>query len=188
MGFMGIKIDLDRSESRKNSPFGLLLAAILCGLIGGVLVFGIAYPIFNSDAKGSEGWPTVDGVVTQSEVTSSRDSANDTLYGHDLSYSYSVDGRDYEGDVRYFGQLGGASNIRDLSDSLVKKYPVGKAVQVSYKPEDPSVACLEPGVAVRSRLALFGGIALLGFAALLGIWGLLKLIRFIVLLAAATKG
>ncbi|TVR47340.1 MAG: DUF3592 domain-containing protein [Planctomycetota bacterium] len=116
------------------------LPFILIGL--GVLVFGI-----NSLrlAIASSDWPSVEGVVVSSEVVSSRDSDGNTTYRPNVVYEYEVDGANFVGDRLAFGGSVGTSG-GGSARSVVQRYPVGKVIDVHYRPGHPQTAVLEPGL------------------------------------------
>lgn len=125
-----------------------------CGVVGFFLVFGLfwtgitgAFDVFigyniwrQTQAKN---WPTVAGEVTRSEVESSTDS-DGTTYRAEVSFRYEVNGQEHESDTWRFGAWGSSdsSEARDV----VKRFPVGRTVDVYYNPDDPASAVLEVGV------------------------------------------
>lgn len=92
----------------------------------------------------SKNWPTAPGVVLDSQVTMHYDDEGTKMYGVALSYRYDVDGLTYDGNKRTFGDY--SSNNRGRAEKIIAQYQPGSAVQVHYKPEDPSEAVLEPGM------------------------------------------
>ncbi len=146
------------STSMRTSSEGLsawfLLLPLLFVIVGAVILFFGVRQIQNAQA--SETWPSVEGVVTVSELgrqtgSSSRTGTGtrrreSTTYSADISYDYAVGGVEYVNGTVRFGQV----NTSSPSDAraMLKKYPVGAPVTVYYNPENPQIAVLEPGVGV----------------------------------------
>jgi hypothetical protein len=63
-----------------------------------------------------------------------------TFYTADIKYAYTVQGVEYRSDVVVIGGHSYGAN------ATVKRYPLGKKVSVSYDPDNPGRAVLEPGV------------------------------------------
>jgi hypothetical protein len=59
-----------------------------------------------------------------------------------VNYRYSVDGRELES-RRIAFRVSGSSQSE--AKAVVDRYPSGSAVTVHHSPDDPSLACLEPG-------------------------------------------
>ncbi len=129
----------------------LLLFGGVFATVGFCVAFFVGRPILNK-AKASVDWPTVQGTVDSSEVVRSRDSDGDTMYSAEVVYSYTVDGRKFTCDTVWFG-----GDFRSSSSSshhkTVHRYPAGRQVNVHYKPDDPTVAVLEPGTKWSSYFA-----------------------------------
>ena len=107
------------------------------------LLFLIAFPfaLWNAWknvqlAKASTAWPTTPGTVTAAE-------RGRVMFRPQprVAYSYSVNGVSYTGKRISFA----AGVPGKETDSVLARYPVGRAVAVSYAPEKPSEAALEPG-------------------------------------------
>jgi hypothetical protein len=87
-------------------------------------------------------WPEAPGTITHSSVSASRGSKS-TTYGLAVRYSYSVDGRPYEGHQHRFSSW--SSSDRGVTEALVERYPVGSSVTVFHAP-DATDSVLEPGI------------------------------------------
>jgi hypothetical protein len=125
--------------TKKNATLGVVFG-LLFGLVGmGVLVYGI---MNLNRGRASESWPTVSGVVTHSDVRSSRGDSS-TTYHAEVSYEFVVEGAKHHSDKVSFGEYGTNSHAR--AARICDGYPVGAPVDVFYSPEDPDVAVLEPG-------------------------------------------
>ena len=148
---------------------------------------GIALTTFGTigivRASESTGWPSVQGKVIKSSVereSSTRSGSartgggsRRTSYHARVAYKYTVDGADFAGDRVAYGDHGGK---RKHAQRIVNRYRKGKAVAVHYRPDDPSVCLLEPGLKAQTFLMPFMGlIALLipGFI----IWSMIAAAR-----------
>ena len=117
------------------------------GLVG--IAFGIVFAILGAlewdRASASVGWPTAAGTVTESRAhhsTRSKRGRTSSSWSPVVSYRYSVDGREFEARRISFRVSGGSQSE---AQAAVDAYPVGSAVTVRHSPDDPSLACLEPG-------------------------------------------
>lgn len=111
------------------------------------------------EAEASVRWPSVEGIVTASEVSASRYTApgqarrDETTYRPDVTYTYQVDGQDYTGHrVSYR-----ASGDRKSAEEVVARYPAGKVVQVHHDPKAPGTATLEVGSETTTGILLQAG-------------------------------
>ncbi len=90
-------------------------------------------------SRASVDWPTTTGRIVRSRVESST-SDDGTTYSADIKYVYTVDGTEHSSDVVIIG-----GHEYDAHD-VVRRYPVGNSVSVSYSPDDVTDAVLKPGV------------------------------------------
>ncbi len=99
-------------------------------------------------------FPTAPGVVTKSEVRTTYGSKGRRNYHPEISYRFTVDGREWTGMEKADKKL---SNSRRQSAALkVAAYPVGAPVNVAYDPAAPASSILEPGLQPgHLHLALF---------------------------------
>lgn len=134
-------------------------------LLGGFLLWQL---IKGMRAKN---WPTVQGKVVNSRVTTSvsRDSDGDlsTTYGAEIDYRYEVDGYEYSGDRRSFADYSSSNKRR--AEKIVARFASGADVPVYYSPDDPQKSVLEPGINLVSVLFLL----LPGIFVVVGVLGLL---------------
>jgi hypothetical protein len=115
------------------------------------LAFTILFPIFRSadfvalsrlesDLNAAQHWAVVSGRITDFH------SDNQSLKGVSLlpkvSYSYSVNGKNYDGSQTVFLDFpllsvnGGALNVdQRQTDEIAKRFPVGKITTIYYNPE-----------------------------------------------------
>ena len=127
-------------------------------------------------------WPTTSGVIESSEVVRSRDRDGDTLFGADVVYSYTVGDREYESGRIGFGKDFKSSNSSRAYETI-NRYPEGKEVTVSYDPNRPEVAVLEPGVSFGSYAPYIVGWIFLIVGCLILVSPLLKVLLVVVALA-----
>ena len=71
-------------------------------------------------------------------------SSDSSTYHAEILYSFTVDGEPRSGNRIAFGDYG--SSNPSHAQEIVNRYPVGKAVRVSYLPGQPDVCLLEPGL------------------------------------------
>ena len=143
----------DRSRSGRQDVLLMRLAFAIPATIGLVLLY---YGWTNlQDARASVNWPVATGKIVTSHVETHSDSEG-TSYSADIEYVYTVKGVEYASDVVVFGgNPYGAHN-------LVKRYPKGMNVAVSYEPADVTNAVLEPGVVNHSSFHYGIGFVLMG--------------------------
>ena len=121
---------------------GFCFLSFLCG--GLYLVY---YGWTNlRDARASIDWPTTEGNIVASQPA--QGSGDNSRPGY-IKYVYRVDGVTYSSDVIVFGQ--------HYTHDHFQRYPVGKAVTVTYDPNDVTNAVLEPGEFNNFAPFYFGG-------------------------------
>lgn len=120
-------------------------------LFSGFFVYsGIMDAIF---AFESRNWPETDGTVVESRVkvteSSTKSSSNKKTTDYSTEYSYIaiikyrylVDEKPFIGDRIKFGEV----TNQGIAEEFVARYPKHTKVRVYYKPDDASMAVLEPG-------------------------------------------
>lgn len=146
-------------------------------VIGGVFaVFGLplvwlALHTFRKDRDIAK-WPRAPGKILSSRVASSSYTAKDrdgysrqyTSYSPEVSFTYVVDGTEYEGSA--VARSVDSTSNRASVEACVDRYARGKEIMVFYDPSDPTTSYLE----VRRSI---GAMILLGFGALLTAIGVL---------------
>ena len=115
-------------------------------------------------ARRTAAWPSVPGTITRSQVA-----RGDESFEPDIAFAYNVDGVAHEGREITSGPSI-ASSTEVAATRRIARYPVGTAVSVSYDPNRPSAALLEPGLTKRSFVPLVFGLM---FASFGGSFGLL---------------
>ncbi|QDU79905.1 hypothetical protein Pla110_16250 [Polystyrenella longa] len=105
-------------------------------------------------ALDSSTWPSVQGTIIESLVDT-RVNDEETSYAPQVKYEYVVDEIRHEGDrIRMFYP---ESSTWEFSQTIVEEYPVGREVNVFYKPDDPSWAVLIQGDEENAYRYLFDG-------------------------------
>jgi hypothetical protein len=161
---------------------GVALSTYIGGLIWVLFIlFGVAIlaPGLRNlwYARASQGWPTTDGVVVYAEQEATGQVIQDskgrmghfTTRGAPLAYQYEVNGKRYFSNVRHFGQFIRSSS-HDWAEEILKRYPSGTRLPVSYCPTDPDLATLEPGINSESYYLPGAGFAFLLFGIAAIIW------------------
>ncbi len=161
-------------RTRRLGPIGSIFFGAVFLAIGLFVGFTFGKPVLDK-AKASEQWPSVQGVVTHSEVTS-HTSDGKRMYSADVLYSYEVGGKSYEGSTIRFGGNNSSSSSSDAHET-VAKYPVQREVPVYYNATAAYECVLEPGAFLSSYMVF--GIGMLfavvgGLIGLGGIWGVLR--------------
>jgi len=138
----------------------------------GVLLFGVGLSLWGvgyiRNAFASSKWPTTNGVIDWADVRESRDVDDDTwTYTVRAVYRYEVDETGYVSDRVRFGIMTRSSFYRERMPEEMKRYAAGKEITVYYKPDNPEVAVLEPGVGLDTFLFLFLGL-IVAFVGALG--------------------
>ena len=113
----------------------------------------------------SESWPTVEALITRSQVSENRDEG--TTYRPDIRFSYTVDKTAYESERIHLGWPLSAG--KNWAESVVARFPLGSRVLAKVDPSDPTFCVLEPG----AKKILIGGIAFFGVFAAVGVYALL---------------
>ena len=121
-------------------PWGILAMGTL------TLYLGIATMV---GGWASEGWPSVPGVVANSEIETQYSNSNSTTrsnftYHASVQYDYEVEGETYSAERVSFGEYGTGDG--EYAQEVVGRYPAGAEVTVHYDPDDPARAVLEPGL------------------------------------------
>ncbi len=137
--------DSTRAFRAGIAMFGSVFASL--GLIG--LAHGA---VEIQRGRASVGWPRTQGQIVYQKIDSnqSRGTAGageggttQTSHGSHLIYQYQIAGRTYYSNQRRFGQLSAAG--ADWAEEIAAAYPPGSPIAVSYSPENPQLAVLEPG-------------------------------------------
>jgi hypothetical protein len=147
----------------KGAGFMLVFTLFWTGIVSvfdGFLIYGAV-----RQAR-AESYPTVEGEITRSEITTHRDSEGRTTFGADLAFTYRVDGVAHTSDTYRYGEM--SSSDSSHAAGIVQAHPVGGRVRVFYNPHDPADAILNPGIAGQDLML---GLFLTPFnVVMLGLW------------------
>ena len=99
----------------------------------GLVLLAIAGWTGNRQYTILKSWPTVEAEVTKSRVTSSRDSEGMAMYGTEIEFRYTINGKEYltPGSSSYQ-----SSSYREMKRKA-EKYPPGSRHSIHYNPADP---------------------------------------------------
>ncbi|MDA1166460.1 MAG: DUF3592 domain-containing protein [Planctomycetota bacterium] len=152
-----------RQSTQPSLPvrIGLTLTLLLIAACGGLIFVKAMRGI--SEARESGSWPTVAGRIIRSEMDvetkddpiSRRKRSDSKFYAASIEYEFELNGTLHRGSR--------IAAIQDMNadkahvQKILDKYPVDRAVAVSYKPDDPGVSVLEPGS--WGGVAVFFGLA-----------------------------
>ena len=118
----------------------------------------------------AESFPSTQGTVLHSGVTTTRGSKGGIHYHVSISYQYVVDGQTYVGRLyRYDGHPGNEAVV----NAVVGSHPAGSALEVYYNPRDPRDTVLSPTVDAQDVYILF----LFTPVSLFILWALLNAIQ-----------
>ncbi len=163
-------------ESKQSSIFISFVFALVF-IVGGWLFYKHVSQTIIDEANSSKDWPTVQGMVSSSDIRSSI-SDGDKMYSIELLYAYTVRGENYTGD-RVSAVSTSTSSLSDVDEDL-SKYPEGGLVTVYYNPEVPSISMLEPGADFFTYIITYGPLlfCLVGLVMLLQVLKRIGLILF----------
>lgn len=99
-------------------------------------------------SKQSKDWPTVSGIVKQSDVEYQSSSDGPGTHHANVQYDFIINGITYSGDDVAYGDFGSSDSSH--ARKIVNRYPVGKEVKIYYLPEDPYECVLEPGTKLQA--------------------------------------
>lgn len=177
----GLLMSLFVSRRRSGSTFTKAAPLIFFGVFalvgGGFLYFVTVRPLLLFlDARS---WPATPCEIVSSSVgthtstesgSGSRSSRTSTTYSIDITYRYTVGGREYRSD-RY-EVMGGSSSGRTGKLEVVARYPAGSKATCYVSPKDPTEALLDRGLSPFMLIGLIPGLFFL-----VGVGGLVGLVR-----------
>jgi hypothetical protein len=131
---------LTLSKTRSPTRF-LFVFAAFWSLIVGVFVCFWIYSFTNQ--LRSLSFRPADGQIDAIEKTVSHDSDSGDTYGIKVQYRYTVSGVRYSSDRLRFGAMSSGDN---WADTMLARFPQGRAVTVYYNPRDPAEAVLLQGL------------------------------------------
>ncbi|QQE10631.1 DUF3592 domain-containing protein [Planctomycetota bacterium] len=157
-----------RLKNGEMTKFLLLFASIFT-VTTAVFVVIITYNGYRQIK--AKNYPTVEGVVTSSEIERHQDS-DGTTYTAIIEYRYEVAGEAFENDVYRFGDW---SSGHSHAKAITKRFKKGKKVAVHYDADDPQTAVLIVGL---QKLDYTIGMFILPFAMIsIGAW--IAYVRFL---------
>lgn len=140
--------------------FGLGIPMIL---LAGLLGFAAVYE--PASAAQVSRWPTVQGVVTRSELKT-LGSGDVRFYQPIIEYTYTVDQREHTGDRLRFG-IESLEEDREQVEATLADYPLGAGVLVHYRPSNPGCAALKAGLDGKETLDTLRNVSI--FLGLIGL-------------------
>jgi hypothetical protein len=171
-------------EGTSGMAVGLSIFTLVFMTIGAIILFFGGRAVLR--AWQSQTWPTTRGVIvygrideSQSATTTTDDDEeyiSTTTYNAPVVFRFEVDGKKHYSNTRRFGQLAGSDG--EWASRIASLYPLGREVTVSYRPDSPDLATIEPGISSEAWWAPGAGAAffLFGLAAL--VFGVPALTRF----------
>ena len=155
---------------------------ILGGLVAGLLFLslGIMYLVSGISrrqmAARSLQWPVTEGRIlsasVKTEMRSDSEGSDMEVYLPEASYSYTVAGKAYQGNVIRFGIEQFGYGVLERAQKHIERYEAGTPVPVHYDPNDSAVAVLEPGESGSTRNLIAGSLFFLVgvFCAVFTVW------------------
>jgi len=141
---------------------------ILGGLVAGLLFLslGIMYLARGISrrqmAARSLQWPVTEGRIlsasVKTEMRSDSEGSDMKVYLPEASYSYTVAGKAYQGNVIRFGIEQFGYGVVERARKHIERYEAGTPVPVHYDPDDSAVAVLEPGESGGMRNLIAGSL------------------------------
>jgi hypothetical protein len=156
-------------RTRQTGPIGSIIFSIVFIIAGWLVYTHITSPL-TKEAKASDTWPSVTGVVISSEISESY-SDNTKMYSPDVIYEYSVDNIPFTGSR--IKSLDGTTSSYNSVMKTLQKYQEGGQVNVYYNPEAPGISMLEPGAGFFTYLIKYAPLLF----CLVGILILLKFLK-----------
>jgi hypothetical protein len=139
------------------------------GVWMGLVLFGICFVILAARMPSylreirSAKWPTASGIIVDSHSSSVR-LGHSEQFALEIRYEYPVGTRQFTGSSVNF-QPQDRLHSKEYAERVLKRYPVGKSVVVSYDPQNPDSAVLEAGITSERHVLFYLGI---GFMAMFG--------------------
>jgi hypothetical protein len=148
-----------------------MIGYIVTILISGVVLFKFGQDILRG--LRSRSWPTAEGRINDARIQAHQSSDEDgtsTTYGAAVHYSYNVSGQEFQSTRRTFTDARTSSSKR--AQRILERYPQGSSVTVYYRPDNPSMSVLEPGVGWFSYIVAIFVLGLFVFG-ILGVMGVI---------------
>ena len=146
------------TPKQTRMTIGCLGLAIIAG--AALTIFGV---FFLLEGNESNSWPTAEGDVKSVYVRTHRSDNGGRSYTYEVTYDYVVNDQIYTSDRYSLGDGSTASkrfnNENEARANSREEYPVGSIVMVSYNPNDPQSAVLNPGANFGTYMPLVLGLA-----------------------------
>lgn len=162
-------MNADQTETGLTPEMIINMVLFVAFMAGGSWALSLGFKD-SSTAIASSQWPTVQGTVTDSQLTSYQETSGDsstTRYQAHVTYHYTINEHPMIGSRVGFDDLNttGQSEV----EAIVARYPAGSAVTVYYDPGRPQMAVLENGLTAGALLPIGVGASLL-VAGLVTLW------------------
>lgn len=159
------------TPAKQMTPRQGLFIMPIFAIIGLLLLVLWGIPTARNAAK-SGGWPSVEGSIRLSEMTTNYDNQDGSVsYSAKVLYAYSVNDTEHTGSTIAFGDYGSSDPAH--AGGIVSRYPVGSKTLVYYDPGDPNTSVLEPGATWSSFVGIIAGIIFLA----IGVFGFVISLR-----------
>ncbi|MBN2533018.1 MAG: DUF3592 domain-containing protein [Spirochaetales bacterium] len=125
---------------------GALLLRILgkfIFLVVGIIFLCIVIFVHTSSLQ-TFSWEITDGLILSASIIQRLDSDNQIEYYPEVSYSYSIEGKEYRSTRISLFQVG--NGTKSEAATIVNRYPTGKNITVYYDPQNPGNAVLVRGI------------------------------------------
>ena len=166
-------------RNQKSSPITNLILGVSF-IVGAWFSYTTFSKPMVEEAKASESWPNVPGLISNSEVRQSVDNEGKTMYAAQINYVFTVENKSYTGNsISLTSGNTTTSSLRSVKKDL-KKYPVGAKVTVYYDPELPNNAVLKPGADTFTTIIKYAPF-LFGFFGILMLLQVLKKVGILLL-------
>ena len=167
-------MNTDQTETGLSPETIINMVLFVAFMAGGAWALSLGFKD-SSTAIASSQWPTVQGTVTDSQLSSYEETSGDsstTRYRANITYRYMVNGHPLIGSQVGFDDLDrtGQSEV----EAIIARYPAGSAVTVYYDPARPQTAVLETGLTAGSLLPIGAGAALLVAGLVTGWQGIVR--------------
>lgn len=162
-------------------PLAAMMLSVLFPALGIALFFlpVHGYESYHTQSKASS-WPKVPGVVVSSTVIEDERSRDeDTMYRADIWIRYVVKETTYVINGLYIGDTKSWSSDNIGAHQLSRDYAVGREVQVSYSPDNPSVAVVETNIKIISVVLFLLMLMFTFFGMLLMYKSVIDIYRFV---------
>lgn len=134
----------------KSILFGLVWSGIV--IFGGVFFYNNITKPFAEDKNQISNWPQVESVVKRSGIDTLVISEGNYKFAHDFIYAYQVNNKAYLGSkIKQLSQFSWSSSTFFINRKIAK-YPTGKALTVSFNPDNPNESYIEPTASFLTEL------------------------------------